>query len=37
MHQQWLTVGGLGFCLLLCEWCLAFFRESLELIDEQQI
>ena len=37
MHQQWLTVLGLGldffgFCLLLREWWLAFFHESSEML-----
>ena len=37
MHQQWLTVLGLGldflgFCLLLREWWLAFFHESSEIV-----
>ena len=36
MHQQWLTVIGLGadflgFCLLLREWWLAFFNEARQL------
>lgn len=36
MHQQWLTVLGLGidfvgFCLLLREWWLAFFHDESEL------
>ena len=36
MHQQWLTVAGLGldflgFCLLLREWWLAFFHETAEM------
>lgn len=41
MHQQWLTVMGLGldfvgFCLLLREWWIAFFHESRRLQQEAQ-
>lgn len=42
MHQQWLTVAGLGldfigFCLLLREWWLAFFNENRQLQMEENL
>lgn len=41
MSQQWLTIAGLaldftGFCLLLREWWLAFYHDSVELSAEER-